>query len=76
MASKSTGSAAVVATIVPDRSSRGGGGVGGIKNQQRHFYKPGRYNICTLNSEMKAKWRCSRGEMGAETRDNAVLSGL
>jgi hypothetical protein len=25
------------------------------------FFKLSRYNICTLNSEMKAKWRCCRG---------------
>jgi hypothetical protein len=32
--------------------------------------------MCTLNSEMKAKWRCCLGEMGAETREMAVASGL
>jgi hypothetical protein len=40
------------------------------------FFKPGKYNICTLNSEENAKWRCCLGEMGAETQEMAVTSGL
>jgi hypothetical protein len=30
----------------------------------------------TVNSEMNAKWLCCLGEMGAETREMAVTSGL
>jgi hypothetical protein len=40
------------------------------------IFKPGKYKIFTLNSEMKAKCRCCLGEMGAETREMAVTSGL
>jgi hypothetical protein len=40
------------------------------------FFKPGKYNRCTLHSEMNAKWRCCLGEMGAETWEMAVTSGL
>jgi hypothetical protein len=47
----------------------------GQKNQHRHF-SPGKYNSCTLNSVMNAKWRCFLGEMGAEMREMAVTSGL
>jgi hypothetical protein len=42
----------------------------------RIFFKPGKYNSCTLNSEMNAKWCCCLGEMGAEMREMAVTSGL
>ncbi len=56
------------------------GGEGGWerrdKKSETTFFNPGRYNICTLNSEMKAKWHCWRGEMGRETRVKAVTSGL
>jgi hypothetical protein len=40
------------------------------------FFKPGKYNSCTLNSAMNAKWRCCLGEMGAETWEMAVTRGL
>jgi hypothetical protein len=40
------------------------------------FFKPGKYNSCTLNSEMNVKWRCCLSEMGAETQQMAVTSGL
>jgi hypothetical protein len=46
------------------------------KKSMTTFFKPGKYNICTLNSEMNAKWQCFLGEMGAETREMAVTSGL
>jgi hypothetical protein len=39
------------------------------------IFQTGKYNSCTLNSEMNAKWRCCLGEMGAETREMAVTSG-
>jgi hypothetical protein len=39
------------------------GRMGGTKIGN-NIFKPGRYNICTLNSEMKAKWHCCRSEMG------------
>jgi hypothetical protein len=39
------------------------------------FFKLGKFNSCTLNSEMNAEWRCL-GEMGAETLEMAVTSGL
>jgi hypothetical protein len=44
------------------------------KKSAMTFFRPGRYNICTFNSEMKAKWRCCRGKMGAETQEKAVAS--
>ncbi len=34
-----------------------------------NIFQPGKYNNCTLNSEIDAKWRCSRGEIGTDTRD-------
>jgi hypothetical protein len=40
------------------------------------FFKPGKYNNCTVNSEMNVKWRCCLGDMGAETREMAVTSDL
>jgi hypothetical protein len=46
------------------------------KKSATTFFKPGKYNSCTLNSEMNAKWRCCLGEMGAETQEMAVTSGL
>jgi hypothetical protein len=42
----------------------GGGGVGRDKKSATTFFKPGRYNTCTLNSEMKAKWHCCYSKMG------------
>jgi hypothetical protein len=46
------------------------------KKSATTFFKPGKYNSCTLNSEMNAKWRCCLGEIGAETWEMAVTSGL
>jgi hypothetical protein len=46
------------------------------KKSATTFFKPHKYNSCTLNSEMNAKWRCCLGEMGAETREIAVQSGF
>jgi hypothetical protein len=46
------------------------------KKSATTFIKPGKYNSCTLNSEMNAKWRCCLGEIGAETREMAVTSVL
>ncbi len=40
-------------------------GGGGDKISATTFFKPGKYSTCTLNSEMKAKCRCCRGEIGA-----------
>jgi hypothetical protein len=31
------------------------------------IFQTSKYKICTLNSEINAKWRCCLGEMGAET---------
>jgi hypothetical protein len=70
MALKSTGPAAAMAATI-HMAPVGGGGVGGTKNQQRCFS-----DIFTLNSEIKAKWRYYRGEMGAEFQDKAFTSGL
>jgi hypothetical protein len=46
------------------------------KKSAMTFFKPGKYNSCTLNSEMNAKWCCCLGEMGAETWEMAVTSSL
>ncbi len=46
------------------------------KKSATTFFKPGKYNSCTLNSEMNTKWHCCLGEMGAETLEMAVTSGL
>ncbi len=73
MALKSTESVTVMMETVPDSSV---GGVWAGQKIDNIIFKPGRYNICTLNSEMKAKWHCYFGEMGAETQDNAVTSNL
>ncbi len=54
------------------QSAWGGGGGGGTKICNKIF-KPGKYSICILNSETKAK--CRR-ELGAVTRDDAVKRGL
>jgi hypothetical protein len=40
------------------------------------FFKLGKYKSSTSNSEMNAKSRCCLGEMGAETREIAITSGL
>ncbi len=42
------------------------------KKSATTFFKPGKYNSCTLNYEMNAKWCCCLGEMGAETQEMAV----
>ncbi len=42
------------------------------KKSATTFFKPGKYNSCTLNYEMNTKWRCCLGEMGAETQEMAV----
>jgi hypothetical protein len=68
---KSTGSAADVAATDPAVVL-----FGRDKKSATTFFKPGKYKICTLNSEMNAEWRCCLGEMGAETREMAVTSGL
>jgi hypothetical protein len=46
------------------------------KKSASTFFKPAKYNSCTLNSEMNAKWHCCLGEMGAETQEMVVTSGL
>jgi hypothetical protein len=46
------------------------------KKSASTFFKLGKYNNCTLNSEINAKWRCCLGEMGAETREMLVISCL
>jgi hypothetical protein len=68
---KSTGSAADVAATDPVAVW-----FGWDEKSATTFFKPGKYSSCTLNSEMNAKWRCCLGEMGAETREMAVTSGL
>jgi hypothetical protein len=40
------------------------------------IFQTGKYNSCTLNSEMNVKSRRYLGEMEAETREMAVKSGL
>jgi hypothetical protein len=47
-------------------------GGGQDKKSAITFFKPGRYNNCTLNSEIKARWRCCLREIGIETRERAV----
>jgi hypothetical protein len=49
---------------------------GGDKKSAMTFFKPVKYNICTLNSEINAKWRSCLGDMVAETLEMAVTSGL
>ncbi len=46
------------------------------KKSAMTFFKTGKYKSCTLNSEMNAKWRHCLGEMGTETQEIAVTSGL
>jgi hypothetical protein len=58
---KSTGYAADVAATDPAVVW-----FGRDKKSATTFFKPGKYIICTLNSEMNAKWRCCLGEMGDE----------
>jgi hypothetical protein len=53
----------------------GVGGEGQDKKSATLFFKPGRYNISTLNSGMKVRWCCWLGEMGTESWDKAVTSG-
>jgi hypothetical protein len=56
---KSTGSAAEVAATDPVVVW-----FGQDKKSATTFFKPGKYNSCTLNYEMNANWRCCLGEMG------------
>ncbi len=69
-ASKLTGSAAAATSPV------GSGGEGRDKKSATSFLRPGRYNICILNSEMNATWRCCLGEIGMEKRVKALTRGL
>ncbi len=71
ISSKPTGSAAGVAATDPAEC-----GAGWDKKSATTFFKPAKYNNCTLNSEMNARWRCCLGEMGAETWEMAVTRGL
>ncbi len=71
ISSKSTGSAANLAVTDPVAVW-----FGRDKKSAKTFFKLGKYNSCTLNSEMKAKWCCYLGEMGDETREMAVISSL
>ncbi len=70
ISSKSTGSAAIVAST--DLAVCGGGR---DKKSATTFFKPGRYNNCTLNSEIKARWRGCLVETGVEMRERAVTRG-
>jgi hypothetical protein len=36
---------------------------GGHKKLAKTFFKPGRYNNCTLNSDINARWRCCLGDL-------------
>ncbi len=74
IASKSIGSATAKAATVSEAFGREGEGVD--KKSATMFFSSGRYNICTLNTEIKAKWRCWQGEIGTETWAKAVTSGL
>jgi hypothetical protein len=56
ISSKSTGSATDVAATDPAVVM-----FGRDKKSATTFFKPGKYKICTLNSEMNAKWRCCLG---------------
>ncbi len=71
ISSKSTGYAADVAATDPMACE-----VGRDKKSATTFFKLGKYNNCTLNSEMNARWRCCLGEMGTETREMTVTRGL
>jgi hypothetical protein len=71
ISSKSTGSAADMVATIPMVVW-----FGRDKKSATTFLKPDKYNSCTLNSKMNAKWHCCLGEMGAETREMAVTSGL
>jgi hypothetical protein len=71
ISSKSTGFAANAAATDPAVVW-----FGRDKKSATTYFKPGKYKICTLNSEMNAQWRCCLGEMGAEAREMAVTSGL
>ncbi len=54
---KSTGSTDTEAATV-SADFRGGGGGGQDRKSATTFFKSGIYSSCTLNSEMKANWRC------------------
>jgi hypothetical protein len=71
ISSKSIGSAADMAATDPAVVW-----FGLDKKSAMTFFKPGKYNSCTLTSEMNTKWHCCLGEMGAETQEMAVTSGL
>ncbi len=71
ISSKSTGSAADVAASDPVAC-----GAGRDKKSATTVFKPRKYNNCTLNSEMNARWHCCLGEMGTETREITVTRGL
>jgi hypothetical protein len=71
ISSKSTGSAADVVATDPVVVW-----FGRDKKSATTLFKPDKYNSCTLNSEMNAKWRCCLGDMGAETQEMAVTNGL
>jgi hypothetical protein len=71
ISSKSTGSAADVAATDPVAVW-----FGWDKKSATTFFKPGKYNSCTLNPEMNARWHCCLGKTGAETREMAVTSDL
>jgi hypothetical protein len=49
-------------------------GGGGTKNLQNFSIQANKH--LHIEIEMKAKWCCCQGQMWAETRDNAVTSGL
>ncbi len=71
ISSKSSGSAANMATTDPAAVW-----IGRDKKTAMTFFKLGKYNSCTFNSEMNAEWSCYLGEMGAETLEMVVTSGL
>ncbi len=71
ISSKSTESATDVAATDPVAVW-----FGQDKKSATKFFKPGKDNNCTLNSEMNTRWHCCLDEMGAETQEIAVTSGL
>jgi hypothetical protein len=71
ISSKSTGSATDIVATDPVVVL-----FGWDKKSATTFFKLGKYNSCTLNSEMNAKWLCCLGELGVETQEMAKISGL
>ncbi len=71
ISSKSTGSVAIVVATDPVAC-----GVGQDKKSATTFFKPDKYNYCTLNSETNARWHCCLGEMGDETHERARTRSL